>query len=78
MLLSFLTAKNGELPAFVDGYTGVRPLRTDAARRQALYVLHDRLIFWEYGQRNSIWFKPGVTFRQFAERFVAQASALHR
>ena len=68
--------KNGELAAFVGGYTRARPLRADAARRQALYILHDRLILWEYGQRNGIWFKPGVTFRQFADRFVAQALLL--
>ncbi len=58
------------LRAFIDGYAAQRPLREQFADRIALYVLADRLIFWEYGQRNKIWFKPGVTLRAFAGPFV--------
>lgn len=64
------------LHAFVDAYTADRPPRPGFAARLALYILHDRLIIWEYGQRNGIWFKPGVSFREFAGRFVDLAYTL--
>jgi hygromycin-B 7''-O-kinase len=62
------------LHAFVDAYAAGRPARPGSAERLALYILHDRLIIWEYGQRHGIWFEPGVPFRQFAQRFVDMAS----
>jgi aminoglycoside phosphotransferase (APT) family kinase protein len=58
------------LRAFIDAYAGARPLRDGFADRIASYVLADRLIFWEFGQRNKMWFKDGVTLRAFAEPFV--------
>lgn len=64
------------LRAFVDAYTAGHAARPGFAARLALYILQDRLIIWEYGQRNNVWFKPGVTFRQFASRFVDLASTL--
>ena len=63
------------LRAFIDTYAAARPLRDGFGERMALYVLADRLIFWEYGQRNKIWFKDGVTLRAFAEPFVQMALA---
>jgi hypothetical protein len=33
-------------------------------------MLIDRLIFWEYGQRNGLWFRPDQCFRDFAGFFV--------
>ncbi|MDP9237844.1 MAG: aminoglycoside phosphotransferase family protein [Chloroflexota bacterium] len=62
------------LNAFIDAYMAGRPARPGVAERLALYILHDRLIIWEYGQRHGILFEPGVTFRQFAQRFVDLAS----
>lgn len=56
--------------AFIDGYAERHPLRVQFAERMAIYILADRLIFWEYGQRNKIWFKPGLTLRAWAEPFV--------
>ncbi len=58
------------LRAFIDAYAAARPLRDGFAERMALYVLADRLIFWVYGQRNKIWFKDGVTLREWAAPFV--------
>ena len=58
------------LRAFVEAYTARRPLRPGYQERLALYMLTDRLIFWEYGQRNGMWFKPGMTLRAWAERDV--------
>ena len=63
------------LRAFIDTYAAARPLREGFADRIALYVLVDRLIFWEFGQRNKMWFNDGVTLRAFAEPFVQMALA---
>lgn len=57
--------------AFFDAYAAQRPPRAGFAERQALYILCDRLIIWEYGQRNSIWFPAELTLRAFAEPFVS-------
>lgn len=58
------------LRAFVSAYAAARPPRDGFAERLALYIVADRLILWEYGQRNHIWFKEGLTFREFAERYT--------
>ena len=67
---------DAHLRAFVDAYAAVRPLRHGFAERTRLYVLTDRLILWEYGQRNKIWFKPGVGLREWAEPFVTNSIAM--
>ena len=46
--------------AFLDAYAAVRGLRPGFVERFRLYLLVDRLIIWEYGQRNSIWFREGL------------------
>jgi hypothetical protein len=33
-------------------------------------MLLDRLIIWEYGQRNGLWFRPGMTLREWAELYT--------
>jgi aminoglycoside phosphotransferase (APT) family kinase protein len=55
---------------FLDAYFRVRPKRERFEERLRMFILHDRLIFWEYGQRNKVWFKDGVTFREWAEPIV--------
>ncbi len=58
------------LHAFIEAYAARRPLRDRFATRMQLYILAERLIIWEYGQRNKIWFKEGMSFRTWAEQFV--------
>ncbi len=58
------------LRAFVGAYAAQYPLRLGYQERFALHALTDRLIFWEYGQRNKIWFRPGMTLRAWAEPAV--------
>jgi aminoglycoside phosphotransferase (APT) family kinase protein len=58
------------LRAFVDAYHEGRPPRDGFTERMRLYILLDRLIIWEYGQRNHIWFPEGLTLRRWAEPFV--------
>jgi aminoglycoside phosphotransferase (APT) family kinase protein len=53
--------------AFLDAYAAVRGLRQGFIERFRLYLLVDRLIIWEYGQRNGIWFREGLRFREYAE-----------
>lgn len=58
------------LRAFIDAYAARKPLRPGFAERMALYILCDRLVIWEYGQRNKIWFPAGLSLRQWCERTV--------
>jgi aminoglycoside phosphotransferase (APT) family kinase protein len=53
--------------AFLRAYHALRPERPRFAERFPMYMLHDRLIFWEYGQRNKLWFREGMTLRDWAE-----------
>ncbi len=55
---------------FLGAYLALRPPRDGFAARFRLYMLRDRLVFWEYGQRNKLWFRPGMRLRDWAERFV--------
>ena len=64
------------LRAFCSAYTEALPPRPGFGDRLALYIAADRLIFWEYGHRNKVWFTgPEYTsFRAWAEPFVALAA----
>ncbi len=55
---------------FVAGYRKQRALRPGARERFRIYMLKDRLLHWEYGQRNKVWFSEGTRLRDFAEYFV--------
>lgn len=56
--------------AYVQAYAEHRPLRDGFAERMRLYILSDRLLFWQYGQRNRVWFTPEQTLRSWAEEYV--------
>lgn len=53
--------------AYLDAYASARGLRPGFDERFRLYLVADRLILWEYGQRNGIWFPCGLGFREWAE-----------
>jgi len=57
---------------FLRAYAERRALRPGHAERYPIYQLIDHLVFWEYGQRNRLWFPPALRFRAFAEPFVIQ------
>ena len=59
---------------YVRRYLELRPPRPGFAERFQAYVLHDRQIIWEYGQRNGIWFTPGMSLREWAEPLLAAAA----
>lgn len=56
---------------FMEAYRAGRPLRPGFAQRFPIYMLADRLIIWEYGQRNGIWFEPGAILRDWAGRYTS-------
>lgn len=56
---------------FLESYQTNRPLRPGFKERFPVYMLADRLIIWEYGQRNSIWFEEGLSFQEWAGHFVS-------
>ena len=56
---------------FLSGYRSARELRPGFTQRFALYMLRDRLIIWEFGQRNKIWFDEGLTLREWAEPYTS-------
>jgi aminoglycoside phosphotransferase (APT) family kinase protein len=55
---------------------GRRELRPGHRERFRLYMLMDRLILWEYGRRNRVWFSDDASFRDFAERSMSLDSLL--
>jgi aminoglycoside phosphotransferase (APT) family kinase protein len=67
---SYQTFGPDVLAAFVNAYRGGQRPREGFAERMRAYILHDRLIIWEYGQRNGLWFREGLTLREWAEPFV--------
>ena len=52
---------------FLAAYARARGLRAGFAERFRLYLVTDRLILWEYAQRNRVWFPRGLGFREWAE-----------
>lgn len=64
------------LPAFLDAYRALRPLRPGARERFRLYMLIDRLLIWHYGRRNRVWFSETSRFQDFARFFLAFDSQL--
>lgn len=61
--------------SFLKPYVRAHPPRPGFRERMAMHILLDRLIIWEYGQRNNLWFTPEryPTLRSYAEPLVALA-----
>ena len=74
-LARFFSAHAVERPelarSFLDAYEGRRGLRPGFDERFRLYLVADRLILWEYAQRNRVWFPSGLGFRAWAEPGVS-------
>jgi hygromycin-B 7''-O-kinase len=68
---TFAPIQLGCVRPFVAAYAKRRPLRPAHPERYRIYQLIDRLVMWEYGQRNRLWFPPEQRFRSFAEHFVS-------
>lgn len=55
----------GRAVAFVEGYAGLRPLRPGALERFPIYLLLDRFIIWNFGQRHGVWWEEDLSFRDW-------------
>lgn len=69
-LLSLALEAPERARAFIESYNAVRPLADGWRARFPVFMLLDRLIFWEYGQRNGGWFSPDQTLRSWAGAYV--------
>jgi aminoglycoside phosphotransferase (APT) family kinase protein len=57
--------------AFVRTYTHLRPLRPGFAGRFQVYMLVERLLCWQFGQRHGVWWQPDLTLREWVEPYVS-------
>jgi aminoglycoside phosphotransferase (APT) family kinase protein len=48
-----------------------RPLRPGFAERFVIYMLLDRLIIWQFGQRHGVWWDEGLTLREWAGQYTS-------
>ena len=71
MLFRSLREDSALVSAFLTSYAAQRALRPGFEQRFRLYMALDRMIIWEYGQRNRIWFQEGTTLRDWAEPFTS-------
>jgi hygromycin-B 7''-O-kinase len=55
---------------FVRAYLTRRPPRPGFAERYRLYMLDDRLVLWQFGQRHGVWWEPKLTLREWAGPYV--------
>ena len=69
MLSLYLGAPETAGP-FIEGYRSIQPEREGSRERFPAYMLLDRLLIWEYGQRNRVWFEAGVSMREWIEPFT--------
>jgi fructosamine-3-kinase len=57
--------------AFVQAYVGHRPLRPGFTERFPVYMLLDRLIIWQFGQRHGVWWDKYLTLREWAGQYTS-------
>lgn len=60
---------------FLATYQALRPPRAGFAQRFPVFMLWERLLIWEYGQRSG-WFPDGLTLRTWAEPFTQMLGRL--
>jgi aminoglycoside phosphotransferase (APT) family kinase protein len=70
-LAGYLREDTELVRAFMAGYCSKRPLRAGFLQRFPVYMALDRIIIWQYGQRNKLWFSPDATLRDWLEPFVS-------
>lgn len=57
--------------SFIAAYRERQPLPAGCHERLRLYMLWDRLVLWQYGRRNRVWFPENARFRDFASGFLS-------
>ena len=62
---------------FIRAYLSKKPPRAGFSERFPIYMLHERLIIWEYVQRtHPAWWNDTLTFRQWVERYISAGAQL--
>jgi aminoglycoside phosphotransferase (APT) family kinase protein len=56
--------------SFISAYRTFHPARPGFEERFPLFMLWERMLIWEYGQRNGGWFPEGMTLRRWIEPFT--------
>jgi hygromycin-B 7''-O-kinase len=56
--------------AFLAAYARRRSLRPGYSERFALYMLYERTLIWQFGQRHGVWWEPNLTLREWASQYV--------
>jgi hygromycin-B 7''-O-kinase len=57
----------GRAAAFVEGYAELRPFRPGALMRFPVYLILDRFIIWNFGQRHGVWWEADLSFRDWID-----------
>ena len=57
--------------AFLGAYAQRKPLHPRYADRFAVYMLYDRTLLWQFGQRHGVWWEPNLSLREWAGPYVA-------
>jgi hygromycin-B 7''-O-kinase len=71
------TDENPQLArAFLETYTEHarahnRPIRPGFSNRFPIYMLLDRLIIWQFGQRHGVWWDAHLTLREWASTYTS-------
>lgn len=56
---------------FLNSYLSKTKVRPDFEKRWSIYMIMDRLVIWEWAQRNGkCWWNPEFTFRQWVEKWT--------
>jgi fructosamine-3-kinase len=56
---------------FVRAYVRCRPLRPGFAERFPIYMLFDRTLLWQFGQRHGVWWEPSLTLKAWASPYTS-------
>jgi aminoglycoside phosphotransferase (APT) family kinase protein len=68
----YMEEESGLAREFVQAFLAKKPLRAGFKERFPIYMLHDRLIVWEYVQRtHPAWWSDQLTFRHWVEPYLA-------
>jgi Ser/Thr protein kinase RdoA (MazF antagonist) len=65
--------------AFLDGYQKNAPLRPEADKRLALYIVYDRLVVWEYFHRPdnlSQWWGGEISIEEWISPYITKLATL--
>jgi len=76
MIASLAFPNQDAARTFITAYRVRCPFRSGYKERFRIYMLIDRMILWQYGRQNKIWFPKNAVFRDFAKRFISLDSLL--